>query len=412
MKKFALAFVLPLLPAMTFSAQPKLSAVAYNQPENSRRVNISFTLENGPAIVTAMVRTNSVALGASELSTIGLNQMMTSGVYNVVWQPARTLGEFNLANGEVELELKAYSPRFPPQYMVVDLESSSNVHYYATQDELPGGIDSRRYRTGAILMKRMEAAAVKWRMGAVSTNLSSTLQAQDALRFHETPRFTTLTNDYYIGVFEITQAQFARFYGSNLASFKDPSKYPDWELMPVESTSADAIRGRLDYGVAGHRVSDSSAMGKLRRLTGVQFDLPTEAQWEFACRGGSTASFCCHSDQTSDVTAYGWMNFTGKTEVFNREFPMPVGLKTPNGYGLYDMHGNVFELTLDYYSEYDESPRVDHVATDTSSGYLVMKGGSYNYGSTACTAAAGRKIAPGTFNNYTGFRVVAPFMGK
>ena len=132
------------------------------------------------------------------------------------------------------------------------------------------------------------------------------------------------------------------------------------------------------------------------RSGGYQFDLPTEAQWEFACRAATGSAFCDgneigvanNGNTLANVTDYGWVgDNTGAGETV-----MPVGLKKPNGFGLYDMHGNLWEWCLDFYDDLyglseselaaaQTAPVVDPVgATDKAwSDLIVLKGGSISY---------------------------------
>lgn len=162
---------------------------------------------------------------------------------------------------------------------------------------------------------------------------------------------------YYAGVFEITEAQWAKVMGGTSANTK-----------PRASVSYNAIRG--DTSVydwpSSNEVAANSFMGALRLMTGIStFDLPNETEWEYAARAGVTTKWLCGNSEM-DLEDYAWYskNSDGTTH--------PVGTRAANAWGLYDVHGNVFEWCLNRYS--GDSSR-------------VLRGGSYNYDASSCAFA-------------------------
>ena len=178
----------------------------------------------------------------------------------------------------------------------------------------------------------------------------------------------TLTQPYYIGVFECTQKQWEYVMWWNRPSYFKNDAY--YATRPVEQVSYDDIRGSnwpwADYGDVG----GMSFMGVLRERTRtrLKFDLPTEAQWEYACRAGTTTALNSErdldrADQDDHMDKVGRYWFNGG-DVGDEEYgdttmgTAKVGSYLPNAWGLYDMHGNVMEWCLDWWdgSPYDEWP--------------------------------------------------------
>ena len=407
-------FIALCLAVKALAATPSLSGVSWHQ-SSPRCVQIAYTLSGSSAIVTLDVYTNGARVATSAISSLKdplvpetagtpVNCLVAAGDHVVQWNARADLPDLAFTSGEVSISLRAWSPAEPPDYMLVDLSNPTNIHYYASLASLPwpfvaGGDaipEDDPYRTTHLLMRRIPAAGVKWRMGAGDT--SSSLVAS-AYKAHETPHYVTLTNDYYMSVFETTQGQYARWFGNQWTSgFSDVNKYPDRAFRPAERTSLRVLRG-----VESGTCTSGSVIGTLRgRSRGIAFDLPTEAQWEFACRAGTDSFFNDGSNDSSSWGTLSWNNGNSGSTTH------PVGMKAANAFGLYDMHGNVFEMTLDYNSStVAADPVIDPRGPSTGSAY-VLKGGSYNYGASACTSSAGRTIAYTAAESYYGFRLIAP----
>ncbi len=154
----------------------------------------------------------------------------------------------------------------------------------------------------------------------------------------------TLTKPFYIGKYEVTQEQWERVMGSNPSNFKGAKN-------PVEQVSWEDCQNFL---------------AKLKeKAPGTQFSLPTEAQWEYACRAGTATD-----PGNWDEVAWYSNNSGSKTH--------PVGEKKPNAWGLYDMHGNVWEWCADWYGANSSSAQT--APTGPASGqWRVLRGGSWNY---------------------------------
>jgi len=212
----------------------------------------------------------------------------------------------------------------------------------------------------------------------------------------ETLHEVTLTRGYWMGKYEVTQAQYETIMGTN------PSRFIGAD-QPVELVSwNDAML------FCGRLTAIEQAAGRLP--LGYEYTLPTEAQWEYACRAGTTTAFNNGTNIETDDQIYGecpnldpvgwyYSNSESKTH--------PVGLKQPNGWGLYDMHGNVMEWCQDAKNRYPTTPVIDPVQEDTEP-YYAVRGGSYSYyddGAKNCRSAA-RNVRLNTSTSLSiGFRV-------
>ena len=183
-----------------------------------------------------------------------------------------------------------------------------------------------------------------------------------------------ITKPFYLGKYEVTQEQWEAVMGSNPSKFKGPRN-------PVEIVSWDDCQKFFDK-------LNARAGGQ-----GWKFVLPTEAQWEYACRAGSTGKFSFGDDEMSE---YAWYNENsgGKTH--------PVGEKKPNAWGLYDMHGNTWEWCQDWYGAYGAEAVTDP-SGPTSGRRRVYRGGGWSYPARDCRSAFRTAWSAG-WHHYLGFR--------
>lgn len=173
---------------------------------------------------------------------------------------------------------------------------------------------------------------------------------------------------YYMGIFEVTQKQYQLIMGS----FSPNSSYTKGDGFPAYEISYNAIRGSKEGAKypADSRVDSDSFMGKLRAKTGLNADLPTEMQWEYACRAGTTTNDTNAIGKTQNEVA--WYSGNANSN------PHVVGTKYPNAWGCYDMLGNVWELCRDWY--YVNSARTERGGGWTTSltNVTVSYRDSYN----------------------------------
>ncbi len=207
--------------------------------------------------------------------------------------------------------------------------------------------------------------------------------------YDEAQHQVTLTKEYWLGKYEVTQAQYETVMGTN------PSWYKGADL-PVEMVS---WFGAKEF--CAKLTSVAKASGKLPE--GYEFTLPTEAQWEYACRAGTTTALN-NGENLSNEEKCPEMDEVGCYDGNSNEMTHPVGQKKPNAWGLYDMHGNVWEWCLDWNGDYPETAVVDPTGPDTGVS-RVLRSGSWGGYATYCRSAFRNCKSPDTYNRYYGFRV-------
>ena len=266
-------------------------------------------------------------------------------------------------------------------YQVIDLTSGANSSSYPVSYlyAVPSGGWADAYKKTKLVLRRISPGAF-YMSGRVNV---------------------VLTKPFYMGVFEVTQKQYSLVMGTN------PSKYTG-DNRPVEQVSYDAIRGTSNgtKWPSSSAVDASSFMGKLRARTGLLFDLPTEAQWEYSCRAGTTSDYNNGGNSEEDLKKLG--RYRGNTSDGKGGYSEHtiVGLYIPNAWGLYDMHGNVIEWSLDRYSN-SLTGGIDPKGPSSGSD-RVVRGGSWSGITDMGCSSSGRSGLQPSLNAWqpmTGFRI-------
>ena len=360
-----------LIASSAFAATPQVKNVRAMQQYPWGQVFISYEVEGDVAansesllLVTAKDKTSGKIYGEvwSTDSYLTGDTGIATGSHRVVWDVAAQGLTINSAS--VVFSVAYYYP-----YMVVDLSSGANSSSYPVSGlyVVPNGGWTDVYKTTKLVLRLVPAGTYKMQN---STNVK-------------------LTKPFYCGVFEVTQKQYSLVMGSNPSGFKG-------DALPVEQVSYNAIRGSSNGAKwpASSAVDASSFMGKLWARTGLDFDLPTEAQWEYACRAGTTTTYYWGNSMNSN---YAWHSGNSSSTTHK------VGTKTPNAWGLYDMSGNVWEWCLDWYGTlaYGTDPG------GSSSGSLrVVRGGSWYFDANRSTSSDRYYFNPSYGNINYGFRLV------
>lgn len=203
-----------------------------------------------------------------------------------------------------------------------------------------------------------------------------TSEQEEEYKYNEKPVHEVTLSDFYIGKYEVTQAQWRAVMGTN------PSYFSNCDNCPVESISWSDIKKFLR---------------KLNELTGKNYRLPTEAEWEYAARGGKRSKGYKYSGSNAVGTVGWYLDNSG-------EKTQPVGQKAPNELGIYDMTGNVFEWCQDWYGDY-RSRTQTNPSGPSSGSFRIYRGGSS--GSTAKDMRISGRRSGGSGGNYyyVGFRL-------
>ena len=350
MKKILFSAVLcAAVSAMAEFGTPTVTSIV---PDASNRtVSVTYSLSGDePAIVTMTVTTGGKTYDA--VSVVGdVNCRVSVGAgKTVTWHPQDDIPVGTYDVNALSVQLKAWSTSTPPDYMAVSLLAPKCVKYYVSSNAVPGGVLDPRWKEDWLLMRRIPAKGVAWRMGCASSDYCWSVSEQNDTYGFQPLHYVTNAVDYYIGVYEVTQGQYKRLangaepstVGQNAFSSLSTASHrilhqTDWKWHPVETVS---------WAMA------TNAVATLAVASGLSFGLPTQEQWEFAGRGATqwgTYNGAPHNpDHISPIgVCYQVQNtyYGGAQNVAHPQYAchLPVGSKRPNAYGLYDMIGNICE---------------------------------------------------------------------
>ena len=303
--------------------------------------------------------------------------MLKAGTYRLTWDADVDIPNQKLRSVSFGVFANLVGATDTAEYLIIDLSGGSTATSYpvTTRTGVPTGGWTDEYKTTKLVLRRCSAG-------------------RDPLDRY------TLTKDFYAGVFEVTQKQWYQVMGSSV-----PDAWPKYGLgdtYPVGIVSYNDIRGSNSGSSwpSSSAVDSTSFIGILRTKTGLsELDLPTDAQWEYACRAGTTTTYNT-GDGEAALAVAGW--YLGNSD----DTTHPVGQKTANAWGLYDMHGNVHEWCLDWDNGVLSGNDPGGAA---SSSYRIMRGGCFRYSAENASSSWNYDVAPpGTkyaSNHNYGFRL-------
>ncbi|MDO5489387.1 MAG: SUMF1/EgtB/PvdO family nonheme iron enzyme [Bacteroidaceae bacterium] len=247
------------------------------------------------------------------------------------------------------------------------LDSIATYTYEEGQDDDQDNADTKQYNVGGAVFKMIKVQAGTFKMG-------STTGDSDEQPVHS----VTISKDYYIGETEVTQELWTTVMGNN------PSKFASDSQFPVENVSWNDCQ---------------TFISKLNSLTGANFRLPTEAEWEYAARGGNkSAGYTYSGSNTIDDVA--WYQINSGNE------PHVVKTKMSNELGIYDMAGNVYEWCSDWYGSYSSAAVTDPTGASSGSD-RVVRGGTWSVIANHCRCAGRYYSTPTNSTPILGLRLVS-----
>ena len=339
-----LLFVAAICAAACAFADPTITIdrVQQRYPWNGL-VDIDYTVSGVevPTDYTVTFAWSSETAGQADVAATfaeiaGCDLPTADGSYRVTWNAAADGLDFLAADFSLTAAIN-YAPvsEAEADFMVIDVSAGKDATEYPVRyirtgaDYSTANFNWNRYKTTRIVLKKVKAGAFWMGTGNVSKGTG------------ETRHRVRLTDDYWMGIFETTQGQMTSVAPKLISDYKTNDGSELAVERPVAHISYDEIMHPTDGVIERLNARAKSAGGVLGG-----FRLPSEAEWEYACRAGTETAYSWGSDSKDDVEQYAW---TGSN---SSSMPHPVGLKLPNNWGFYDMHGNVMEWCCDWSYNY------------------------------------------------------------
>ena len=364
-----------------------VSDVAFMQ-NGKRDVVITYKLTGSEsAVVTVDVLTNGVSIGEQNFTRLtgDVNTIVTPSdtvAKRIVWKATKDWPNHKIDSG-VTVKVSARALTNPPDYFVFDLTNGERKYYNST-NAIPGGISDDVYKTTKLVMRRIPAGGETFLFGWPSNEQS--YQSNLAFPQHN----VSFNDDYYMAIYETTEGQ----YGTIWPTDNRGNSASRDSRLPVNGMYYQKIRGTgKSWPSDLHEIAEadnaSCFIGRIRNIANgaIEFDLPTEAQWEYACRAETTTMF--YNGITWDTRGNLPQIMWNKDWISEQQ---KVGLLVPNDFGLYDMLGNVFELCLDVWatgtSVSDGSAAVEPVGpSGTAGSYRTIRGGDVTPAKAWCSCS-------------------------
>ena len=286
--------------------------------------------------------------------------------------------EILLFTGRIERASKVIvavlnDPHMPPWEIDATLRMKKRIDELRSYAGLPSDLD----------IDLPNGVMIKFKKIPAGTFMMGSPNSEKGRHESEVQHEVTISKPFYLGICEVTQAKYEAVMGNNPSNFKGG-------VRPVEHVAWE------DAAEFCRKASD---------LTGKRFRLPTEAEWEYACRAGTITPFNFGDDISPEQANYNG-NFTygwGEKGVYRKE-TLAVGSFPPNAWGLYDMHGNVLEWCSDWYGDYATEKQTDPQGAARGT-CRVLRGGCWNYNPEICRSAYRLRYTPGFRGSSLGFRV-------
>ena len=434
MKRSFLLVAVPFAAVLAVRADPVVSEVVLTPPRQGV-ATVTYALSGGPAVITLDIERRTGdgwrSIGEDRLQRLmgDVNRKVEGSGGTISWAV-----DGAIEAADYRAKVTAWPLTDTPDYMVVSLAKAASaedrIRYYTSTNALPGGLLANpAYRTTMMVFRKVSAKGVAWKMGSTAAEPASHVYAA-----REKQHDVTLARNYYLAVFPATQAQCTLIRGAVI----EENHVVD-RLLRLQS--------RLNYDwVRGDGWPSAPAafalLGQARKLTDglVDFDLPTEAEWEYACRAGhgdgywgdgskmtmvsySQIASCANLDRLARYR--NTQAIVGNTSYKLNSGPencTPIaGSYAPNAWGFYDMNGGVEEYCLDWYQEditaLNGAVNVSaedgtKCADGTAGANRVVRGGSWVSQAYQVRPAMRGYVAPGYYGDSQqyGFRPKA-YMG-
>ena len=403
-RKFLLSAFLLAASSVVFSADKNVSNIKVSAAWPD--VDITYDLSADP-IITIELYVDSKLVKSPQISG-DANKLVKAGA----GKKCRWRSRLPRASAEssVSVKIREYSEVNPPPVLVQDLHLSlscwiDNVYkpflnyfdsyeyneYYESFDQVPLGVTNRLYKTSKIAYVRIPAKGVTFKMGSPASEPGRTAG--------EYEHNVTLTNDFYLAIYPLTQGQARSIIaysvylknGYEMTAADTKSSYgskdgDDWLLTPIDNMSSFKLINIYSYNSYGGDIYklEQGLLYNYKLMTGSFVYVPTEAEWEFACRAGRSGPL--NADGDIDDIAWHSGNSGGRLQ--------PVGLKKPNDWGLYDMLGNVWECCHDSWRGGLDSTDVTAPLHWKGGRDIVSRGGAFNE-DPSCARSASRHSGGG-----------------
>lgn len=448
MKKTAFALFVLSLAAVAFGEATVTDVSLRQRWPWGREVDVYFTVRGAtePIAVRPTFTVGGEPLAVADSALGGDRAGLVSGLHHLVWTPSAA--DFGDRTKLLDVKV-SLAPAPMPLYAIYDLTDAGTPQgpTYVFEDDLRAGkwgtweenkydyinsviwtgvTEDMNYKTNKLVLRYVppttsaawlaHAGVDTYQMGTPTDTPSK--DSDGTTYVYDVPNCSPqqtvkLTQGFWLGVFEVTQAQYAEITGLWPSWFSNTTVRAN---RPVESVPYSTFRGSKAgylWPSNGHAVASNSFLGKLRKRTGAAFDLPTEAQWEYACRAGST-DIRYGVDKEISRSWWSGASWNYQNGALANTGTAAVGSYAPNAWGFYDMLGNVWEFCLNGWSTYADAKvaGTDPIGPTVDSDTRVIRGGPYYEYSSRSTAPCRASGAGSNVNRYEssyyGFRVCLP----